>query len=438
MIKKFFKITAHIGFKRYALNTGWLVFEKLIRMFSMLFVGIWVARYLGPESFGLLSFAQSLVFLFTAFATLGMDSVVVRELVRNEHLYQKIVGTAFAIKLLGAILVIPVVASAAYFISDDFETILVVFILASAIIFQSFNVIDYYFQSKVLSKYVSITNLVSLGISSVIKITLIINNASLSYFAFVAVFDSLVVAIGLIYFFSKRTEHKILQWELDWNTAKWLLLQSWPLMLSGLVVSLYMKVDQVMIKVMIDSEAVGQYAAAIKISEFWYFIPMVILSSFFPAIVNAKKISEELYKRRLLFLYSSMIWLGIAIAIPISFLSESLMQLTFGSQYIESAPILVIHVWTGIFVFLGIAFSKYLVTEGLVMKAFYRTASGALVNVIMNIVLIPQYGIIGAAIASLMSQIFANFLYDYCDTDLRKQFYIKLAALNPVNLIYKV
>lgn len=438
MIKKLLKAAKHDGFKRYATNTVWVVAEKLIRMIAVLFVGVWIARYLGPQSFGLLSFAQSLVFLFTAFATLGMDSIVVRELVRNERCSQKLMGTAFVIKLAGAIVVIPAVGFAAHLIGNDYQTNLIVIIVASATVFQAFNVIDFYFQAKVFSKYVSIANLISLGLSSVIKIILILNHAPLVYFAMVGVFDSLVVAIGLVYFFTKRTDSKIASWGFDWVTAKWLLRESWPLMLSVMVVSVYMKIDQVMINSMVSAEAVGQYAAAVKISEVWYFIPMVILSSLFPAIVNAKAISEALYKQRFLYIYTWMVWLGIAIAIPISFLSDSLVRIIFGSQYVEAAAVLVIHIWAGVFVFLGVAFSKFLVTEGLVLKAFYRTGFGALANIILNILLIPQYGIIGAAIATLLSQIVANFLYDLFDTELRKHFYLKLLAFNPYYLIYKV
>ena len=173
MINKFRFLKNNAGFKCYANNIFWLMGEKILRMFVALFVGIWIARYLGPEQFGLLSYAQSFVFLFTAITTLGLDGIVVRELVKDESRRDKLLGTAFGLKLVGAILILPILALAVQLTSNDDYTNLLVFIIASATIFQSFNVIDFYYQSKVLSKYVALTNGVSLALSSIIKIALV-------------------------------------------------------------------------------------------------------------------------------------------------------------------------------------------------------------------------------------------------------------------------
>ncbi|HDY85387.1 MAG TPA: flippase, partial [Methylophaga sp.] len=143
---------------RYFQNTSWLMGEKILRMSVGLFVGIWVARYLGPEQFGLLSYAQSFVFLFTVIATLGLDGIVVRELVKDKTQRDVLLGTAFGLKLIGAFLILPILAIAVQLTSNDNYTNLLVFIIASATIFQSFNVIDFYYQSKVLSKYVALAN----------------------------------------------------------------------------------------------------------------------------------------------------------------------------------------------------------------------------------------------------------------------------------------
>ncbi len=257
------------------------------------FVGIWVARYLGPERFGLFSYAQSFVALFAAIATLGLDGIVIRELVNDENQREKLLGTAFILRLVGAVLVLSLLAVSVFFHAKDYHTNSLIFIIASATVFQSFNVIDFYFQSAVLSKYVVYSNVFSLLLSSLIKVILILNQAPLVAFAYVILFDSLVLASGFVYFYVLK-RLSIWRWRFDKVVATSLLKDSWPLILSGLVVSMYMKIDQIMIQNMLGSREVGQYAAAVRLSEVWYFIPMVISSSLFPAILNAKKISKEL------------------------------------------------------------------------------------------------------------------------------------------------
>jgi O-antigen/teichoic acid export membrane protein len=289
MIQKLKSLKNNQGFMKYFKNTSWLFAEKILRMIVGLFVGIWVARYLGPQQFGLFSYAGSFVGLFSAFATLGLDGIVVRELVKDESRRDELIGTAFWLKLIGAFVVLSFLAIAVQFTSNDTQTNSLIFIIASATIFQSFNVVDMYFQSKVMSKYVVYANIISLLVTSLVKIILILNEAPLIAFAWVVLFDSFVLAVGYLYFFMYNSTCRVLKLKYHKQVAKELLRDSWPLILSGIVISVYMKIDQVMIKEMLDSEAVGQYAAAVRMSEVWYFIPVVISSSLFPAIINAKK-----------------------------------------------------------------------------------------------------------------------------------------------------
>lgn len=420
-------LLAHQGFLKYFKNTSWLLAEKVLRLLLGLFVGIWVARYLGPEQFGLLSYAQSFVGLFLAFSTLGLDGIVVRELVKNEQSKDVILGTAFFLKLGGALIMLLALFVAIQFTSSDRQTNDMVFIIAGAAIFQSLNVIDFFFQSQVLSKYVVFANVITLFLSSLIKIYLIVTNAPLIAFAWMVLFDSVILALGLAYFFTLH--RSFIAWRFDFNQAKCLLHDSWPLILSGLMISLYMKIDQVMIKEMLNAEAVGQYAAAVRISEAWYFIPMMTVNSLFPAIINAKTKSEDFYYKRLQQLFSLMVLMAIIIAIPISFVSESLIKLLYGSQYIEAANVLVIHIWSGIFVFLGVASSTWLLNENLQFLSFLRTLIGFLINVLANAILINYMGIVGAAIATICANFTSALLFDVFYYKTRPIFYMKLKAL---------
>jgi len=200
MLTKLKSLKNHQGFMKYFKNTSWLFGEKILRMVVGLCVGIWVARYLGPEQFGLFSYAQSFVGLFTAIAALGLDGIVVRELVKDESRRDELIGTAFWLKLIGAIAVLLILAVAVNFTSNDHATNIIVFIVASATVFQAFNVVDFYFQAKVMSKYIVYANVISLFLSSIVKVVLIFNEAALVAFAWVVLFDSFVLACGFIYY----------------------------------------------------------------------------------------------------------------------------------------------------------------------------------------------------------------------------------------------
>ena len=398
----------HQGFRRYFANTSWLFAEQLLRMVAGLLVGIWVARYLGPEQFGIFSYAIAFTSLFNSIAKLGLDGIVVRDLVKEAEKRDIYLGTAFWLKLLGALLMLGIVAIAMQLTSSDPLTNLYILIIASGAIFQSFEVVDFYFQSKVLSKFVSICKMAQLFISSLLKLYFIYTGAELSYFVLVTLLDQVTLALSL-YIAYRFQELGSFYGHFNKAIAKQLLKDSWPLIFSGLVIMIYMRIDQIMIKEMLGERDVGLFSAAVRLSEVWYFIPVIISTSLFPSIVNAKKISDKLYDTRLRRLYTFMIWLAIMIALPMTFLSNWLVTLLYGEAYREAGQILMIHIWAGVFVFMGVASSKWFISEGLQRHLTINTVAGAIMNILLNIFLIPKYGIYGAAIATVMSQALASY-----------------------------
>ena len=420
------------GFKRYFVNTSWLMGHRVLSMIVALFVGVYVARYLGPERFGLLSYAGSFVGLFTALATLGLDGIMVRELVKTPDRRDELLGTAFWLKAGGAILMWAGIAAAVPFTHNDAQTNILIVIIAFAVIFQAFNVIDFNYQAEVKSKYVVYAQLVSLVISSITKLVFVWIAAPLVWFACIFLLDAVVRSIGLLAMYLQNTG-KVWYWKWRWQTARVLLKDSWPLILSGMVISIYMKIDQVMIKEMLGAEQVGHYAAAVRLSEAWYFIPMAITSSVFPAIINAKKQSEGLYYQRLQKLYDLMVWLAVAIALPTTFLAPWVIRVLYGNAFLPAAGVLSIHIWAGVFVFLGVANGRWIITENLQYIATIRSTAGAMVNVALNIVLIPRYGINGAAIATFFSVFVASHLAFFFINKARKVFMMQNKSfLRPV------
>lgn len=412
MIKRLKHLTQtvknHQGFRRYFANTSWLFAEQLLRMVAGLLVGIWVARYLGPEQFGIFSYAIAFTSLFNSIAKLGLDGIVVRDLVKEAENRDIYLGTAFWLKLLGALLMLGIVAIAMQLTSSDPLTNLYILIIASGAIFQSFEVVDFYFQSKVLSKFVSICKMAQLFISSLLKLYFIYTGAELIYFVLVTLLDQVTLALSL-YIAYRFQELGSFYGHFNKAIAKQLLKDSWPLIFSGLVIMIYMRIDQLMIKEMLGERDVGLFSAAVRLSEVWYFIPVIISTSLFPSIVNAKKISDKLYDTRLRRLYTFMIWLAIMIALPMTFLSNWLVTLLYGEAYREAGQILMIHIWAGVFVFMGVASSKWFISEGLQRHLTINTVAGAIMNILLNIFLIPKYGIYGAAIATVMSQALASY-----------------------------
>jgi len=361
------QVLNHQGIRRYGANTLWLFAEQVLRMVAGFLVGVWVARYLGPEKFGLLSYALAFVSIFQGIAKLGLDGIVVRDLVQEPEKRDVYLGTSFWLKLLGGVITFLIIAiilfiqsiSASKFFS---ETNIYILIIAFGIVFQSFEVIDFYYQATVQAKYISIRRIIQLILSSIIKICLVLISADLIWFVLVSFFDIISLSImGWLIYRSQGLPNFVRYFDI--GIGKKLLRDSLPLLLSSIAISIYMRIDQVMIKNMLGDREVGLYSAAMRLVEVWYFIPMIITQSVFPAIVNAKKISEEVYYKRLQQLFSLLIWIAIFIAIPISVFSHQIIYLSYGEKFTEASKVLAVSIWASLFVFVGVGSGKFLLAE---------------------------------------------------------------------------
>lgn len=390
-------------------NSGWLLADKVLRMGVGLIVGVWIARYLGPDQFGLWNFAISFTAIFSAFATLGLDGIVIRELVKNPEKQNALLGSAFILKLAGglvALLLSLVVILLMH--NGEVLTIWLVGISAAGFIFQSVNVIDFYFQAKVQSRYTVISANAAFVLMTIVKVYLLLTAAPLIVFAWAGLAEIALSAIFLL--LAYRVNHQNMRdWQLDGKVMRQLLKDSWPLILAGLAVMLYMRVDVVMLQQMAGEHEVGIYAAATKLSEIWYFLPGIIVASVSPAIIKAHSLDSVEYISKLRQLYFAMAWLAIGISLPLSLLSGLIVSMLFGSEYADAGSVLAIHLWASLAVFLGVASSQYLLVEQLQKISFYRTFIGLACNVLLNLMLIPDMGAKGAAIATVISYFVATF-----------------------------
>ncbi|WP_421811679.1 flippase [Flagellimonas sp.] len=426
------KLTAFLnknsGFTKYLKNTSWLMGEKVLRLLIALSVGVWVTRYLGPEQFGILSYAQSFVGIFAALSSLGLNDIIIRELVKNQDKRNLILGSSFGLQTLGSTIIMLLLTISIYYNDNEPLTNRIIIILGLLTFINSFNVIASYFHSQVKSKFYAMAGLVGVIISALLKVYLILGNYSLIYFVYVLAFDVIFLVSGLIWFYSKSGE-SLLRWKFSWSIAKDLLKDAWPLILSGIIISIYMKIDQVMIKEFLGNGEVGQYSAAVRLSEAWYFIPTIICSSLFPAIINAKLKDDTLYMDRLQRLYNLMVVLGAVIILPVLTLSDWMIQLLYGEAFQRSAGVLDIHILGSVFVFLGVANQKWFISENYQAYNIICLGAGMLVNIVLNVIMIPKMGIMGAAYATLISQFVASVLAPAFFKKTRNSFYMMLRAL---------
>ena len=422
------------GLRKIVANISWLFADRILRMGFGLVVGVWVARYLGVRQFGILNYATAFVSIFNPLATLGLDAVVVRRLVANPSQQQSILGTSLGMRFIAGWLTWGIAILGVYLLRpNDSTMIITVTILGSASMFLSLDTIDLWFQSQVQSKYSVLAKNSAFILTTALRVVLIIAHAPLVAFVLAILMEAVVSAVGLLIVY-KNQGHLIRLWQWSRSLAQDLLRESFPLILSGLTIMIYMRIDQIMLGQMIGDKAVGIYSAATRISEVWYFIPMTVSSSVMPSIFKAKEIGEELYYQRIGQLNRGLTWLAIAVAIVMTFGSRPLIVMLFGDNYLESGSILAVHIWASIFVFTGVATSGWFIAENLTYLSLYRTLAGAVINVLLNIFLIPIYGGIGAAIATIVAQAVASFLSNGMSPKTWKLFRIQLKSLLPIKL----
>jgi len=417
-------------FMKYFTNTSWLFFDKIFKMGVGFFLIIYLTRYLGPEKFGILSYSQSFVSIFMAFASLGISQVLIRDLVKYKDKKYKLLGSAFFLTFTVSTLSILMIFLFEVLSTDQTITKNIILILSFTIIFQNFNMlIDSYFQHKVLSKKIVYVNSISFIVSSSIKFYLIYIKAKLIYFGWALLFDMILLSILFLYIYSKENE-SIKLWKVDFKIVRKYLKVAMPLTMVAVSAFIYTRIDQIMIKYMLDNEAVGNYAAAIRVSELFYFIPGIIVTSLFPKLVEVRKENKERYLKLLEKTYRLVVWIAIPIALFLFSFSDFIVSILYGDKFIQASEILKILSFSIIFAAVSAVFVKMLYIEHWEKKYMYKSIFGVIVNIILNYILISLYGANGAAIATLITIFSINYIYDLFDVELREYYLIKLKAFN--------
>ena len=435
MLTKFVAFFRRPGVRRIAGNTGWLLGEKMLRLCLGVLVNIWVARALGPTGFGLLNYAIAFALLFRGLASGGLEGVVTRELVANRKDAGAIMGTVFFLRAITGWGAFGLTLLACTTLQTEsppaFDTVA---ICAIGTLFLAFDVIDFWFQSRTASKWVVIARGAAFVVAQCATLVLVLRQANILAIA-IAQASELVLAAFALALTYRLTGGRFTEWQVRAPLAWTFLRKSWPLLLSGMGVIIYMKTAQIVLGHLKGSAEVGIYSVAARLAEAWYFLPALVASSVFPKLVESYQVDQRLYFARLQHLLNLVFWVALAIAVPMSLFSPKLIEFLYGVEFAGAAPMLSIHIWGCCFIFMGTILSKTLIIEGELIFSLVRHLCGAAVNVGLNFLLIPRYGGVGAAIATVVSYAtaayFASFLYEPTRRSGRQ---MTVALLQPVLL----
>ncbi|MFZ2948658.1 MAG: flippase [Desulfuromonadaceae bacterium] len=410
-------------------NAGWLFADKILRMGVGLLVSVWLIRYLGPEQFGLLSYALAFVAMFSAVATLGLDSIVVRDIVLEPERTDEILGTAFTLKLMGGMLTLIFSLTVIAFLKPgELITFWLVGLTAAGTVFQAVDTVDLWFNSQTCSRYsVYAKSCVFLLISSA-KIVLIITKAPLVAFAWAGLAEVFVGAVGLIAIY-RITGGSIFRWRPNYHLGIRLLKHSWPLLFAYMSYMVYMRIDQVMIGSMLDSQAVGLYSAATRIFELPVTLVVLIASSSFPALTRLYTENiKEFYYRYFQITYFFTIFSVLLLCLTLLW-GKNLIILFFGEKFTTSYSILSIQIFGLIFMANAGLRSTYLTISGNQRIILITTILSAVMNIVLNYFMIPVLKVYGAALATTITQLCSLLLFNIFFKETRKMMQIQLQTL---------
>ena len=416
---------------RAAGNTGWLLVNQGLRLVGTLVIGVWVARYLGPEQYGIFNYAIAYVGLFTSVVPLGLNQINLRDLAVAPEERNTILGSSMGLQLLAAAAVLTVSLSIALWSQGDSPiTRSVILIISLNTLLRPLDTITFWWRSQHRSAKIVLANAASLLFMVVVRSLLVLNEASLQAFAWVIVAEQAVFTATTIYLY-QREGTSILDLRWDSLRAKTSLKEGIPFLLSSLATSAFVRGNQIMVKEIAGATANGYFAAASRISDLWSVVPQTLVSSAMPVISQAKLAGQAEYERKLVFLFRICSLVGLLGAATVSFLAPYVVPLLFGSQYRNATEILIIQIWYTLPQAINASTVPWIVNEGLAHVTFQKTVTQAVIVLALNFVLIPRYEGTGAAYSILIASFITGVAWDFVDPRLNRLSYLKLRAWFP-------
>lgn len=401
--------------------------DYIFSLTASLIVGIAVARYLGPEMYGIIAFATAVYTLLVIIVSLGIDDIIMKDMLQHEERQGSIQGSALFVKSAAAFLVYGIIFI--YFlINYSGEKLYSVLIITGAVLFQPLSVFSCIFLINAQAKYTSIARMISYTLSSLLKIILIIFKAPVTYFAFAVFIDYAVLYLTVILMY-KYKKYTVSGWHIDISYIKYILKSAVPLFAAVLFYTFYQKVTVIIISSMYSDYASGIYSAAARLTEIWYLVPAVLMTAFYPAVVKAKQISEEEYNKRIKTLFYVTTIPFILMAFFAALLSPFIIKILYGEKYIQSSIVLTLTIWSVPFISFYVISSKCFILENKVKHLLLRSALSFILIIFLSCILGSFYYLKGFSIAVVVSSFISFFLIDLFFKDTRELFFIKLSSI---------
>ncbi len=390
-------------------NIGWIFFDKIFRLLVGMFVSVWIARYLGPSEFGVLNYAILFPTVFTALASFGINNILLIDLVSSKEDPEKqrqIIQTGLFIKIFFGVISFFGSCVLNYILNVN-NTILfyLINITGITLILQSSDVFDIYFQSHTKAKLSIVIKLSAFVFASILRAYALITNQNIIYLVYINIFELFMVYVIMIIVYQKNVGNLVdnIICIINYSSIQKILHVAWPIMMTEFFVFVYMKVDQFMIESISTKHELGLYGAALRLSETWYFVASAVVTSFYPKIADSWLIDKEKFYKQYQMLLNTLTYISIGLAILISIFANQLIEILYGANFQNAGIVLSVHIWAGVFVFTGVGTNNIMIMNGLQKFVLLKTIIGAVINILLNLWLIPEYGALGASISTLFS-----------------------------------
>lgn len=423
------KLNSREGLRKMKGNFIWLLADKILKMTVVMGVNIWMWNYIGTVQKGAWDYVLAVVTMLSPLASLGIDSIVIRDMVLSPKKTPRLLGASFILKLWGGILLTLFATLFVYFRRPD-EPMLLYFVLitASSNIFLAFDSIDLYNQTHLISKYTVLSKSIGYIFTSILKIVFIIQGASIIAFVWTQFFEFAIGAMLMIFWYQKRGE-RIRSWNLDMNTAIGLLKQSWPLILTSFFMFIQQNIEKLFISDWLGDHELGVYTTASNFIFLFGFIPMIIYSTVAPEINKAKAISEPLFHYKLLRVYQIMFIIALMIIAGCFLFGQPVINLILKPEYKAAGTYMGIMSIRILFVNFAVTKTLFIINNNLNKYYMLTGIVGALINIILNYFWIPEYGVYGAIWSSIVSLLISIILIDGVYSKTRPNFIIMLRSM---------
>ena len=414
-------------------NAGWIIGCKVIQALLGVVISMLTARYLGPSQFGVINYAAAIVAFVTPIAQLGLSHVIVQEIVYSPEEEGRILGSSMMMSLMSSIICIIGVVSFSWISNpNDKETIIVCALYSILLISNAVEIVQYWFQAKLMSKYPSVIAVVVYFIISIYKAILLIAKMGIFWFAVSNAIDHFIIGVALLVIYKKKSDNK-LQFSFDW--AKKLLSKAKYFIIPSMMVAIFAQTDKIMLKFMMGDVATGIYSAASTCAGMTSFVFAAIIDSMRPTVLECKKKASSSYEVNMCRLYSIIICLAIAQSIVMTVLSRYIIWILYGTEYMDAVSVLSIVVWHTTFSYIGSVRNVWILAEEKQRYLWMINLFGVVVNIILNFCLIPVWGIEGAAIASVITQVATNCIIGFALKPIRQNNILILKSLHPRYII---